>query len=265
MVKLTLWMLLLAVIGYCCFCVFLYMRQRSLLFFPHPPTRVAGGDVFWLENDSERIKVWKAGPTGEKALIYFGGNAEDVSVNLAVFTELFPGYSLYLMNYRGYGGSSGSPTEASLYSDSLALFDEVRTHHEEIVVMGRSLGTGVATYCGAHRPVSRMVLVTPYSSIAELAAGYYPFMPVEPLIKDRFDSTRWAATITVPVLALTAENDELIPQAISDALVDSFRPGIAEHIVIERSGHNTIDQSPAYAQHLRRFLRAAHAHQQEEP
>lgn len=264
MIKLVLWILLLACICYGCLCLYLYLRQRSLLYFPHPPTTSKEAEVFWLENDDQKIKVWTVEhPTGP-ALIYFGGNAEDVAANLPMFKELIPDYSLYLMNYRGYGGSTGTATEVSLYGDSLALYEQVRPHHDKIIVMGRSLGTGIATFLASQRPVNGVVLVTPYSSIAALAASYYPFLPVSPLLKDRYDSQRYAAQIMVPVLAMTAENDEIIPRRISDDLISSCKSGLVEDIIIGRTGHNNIEQSPAYRSHLGQFLGSMNTKSSEE-
>lgn len=264
MIKLVLWILLLACICYGCLCLYLYLRQRSLLYFPHPPTTSNEAEVVWLENDDQKIKVWTVENHPSPALIYFGGNAEDVSANLPLFKGLIPDYSLYLMNYRGFGGSTGTPTEARLYADSLALYEQVRQHHDKIVVMGRSLGTGIATFLASQKPVQGVVLVTPYSSIAALAASYYPFMPVFPLIKDRYDSQIYAADITVPVLAMTAENDEIIPRRISDDLIRSCKSGLVEDVIIGQTGHNNIEQSPAYRSHLGAFLGSMAAHLSEE-
>ncbi|MCW8984402.1 MAG: hypothetical protein OQK55_03600, partial [Thermoanaerobaculales bacterium] len=96
---------------------------------------------FWLEHDGERLKVWHAAGTGRRALIYFGGNAEDVSHNIGQLKRLLPSYHLYLHNYRGYGGSSGAPGEQAILADSLALYERVREQHDEVAVIGRSLGT----------------------------------------------------------------------------------------------------------------------------
>jgi len=259
------WMVLLACAVYGFFCIYLYLRQRSLLYYPHPATSSSEAAVIWLEHDSQRIKIWAVERGDGPALIYFGGNAEDVSGNLGLFKELVPDYSLYLMNYRGYGGSSGSPSESALYADSLALFDRVRRQHDPVVVMGRSLGSGIATYCAAQRPAAGVVLVTPYASIAALAASHYPFMPVEPLIKDRYDSHRHAAGLAVPILALTAQRDEVIPKRISDALVQSCNQGLIEHVEIGSSGHNDIEQFPSYRKHLKQFLDARAGALSEEP
>lgn len=255
MIKATLWIIFFGALAYGSFCIFLYLRQRSLIFYPHPAVQSSEAEVIWLENDGERLKVWHVPRKNSAALIYFGGNAEDVSLNLSRFKALFPGLSLYLMNYRGYGGSSGRPTEAGLYSDSRALHEYLSPSNQSIIVMGRSLGTAVAAHLAAHARVDGLILVTPYSSMIDLAHHYYPYLPVGPLLKDRLDAARTAADITVPVLALMAERDEVIPAAISEKLVDSFKPNMVQKFIIEKTFHNTIDTSPDYENRLTGFIK----------
>jgi pimeloyl-ACP methyl ester carboxylesterase len=158
------------------------------------------------------------------------------------------------MNYRGYGGSTGSPSEGALFSDAVALYDEVADTHKEVIVMGRSLGTGVAVYLAESRPVKALILVTPYESMVALARHYYPFLPVNPLLKDRYESHRRAPRIEVPILALMAERDEVIPAKISSGLVAAFNPGTVEEVVIEGAGHNTIQEYEKYHLSIKNFM-----------
>ncbi len=121
----------------------------------------------------------------------------------------------------------------------------------DITVVGRSLGSGVATRLASERPVSRLVLVTPYNSLQELAAGQFRFFPVRWLLKDKFESWRYAPRITAPTLILAAGNDEVIPRASTEALFHHFSPGIATLKVIKGVGHNSISSSPEYLPLLR--------------
>ncbi len=254
MIKVTIWILFLAGLAYAGFCLFLFLRQRSLIYYPHPAVQSNDGEVVWLDNEQEQLKVWQVDADGDAALIYFGGNAEDVSINLAQFRELFSGVSLYLMNYRGYGGSSGHPTEAGLFSDSIALYNRVAASHKKIILMGRSLGTAVALYLAAEKMVDALILVTPYSSMVDLGQHYYPILPINPLLKDRFESIYRAPEIEVPVLVLVAEHDEIIPAKVSAALVDSFKPGLVQSVVIKGTHHNTIDSTSIYNKSIEKFL-----------
>ena len=107
-----------------------------------------------LAADGAQVLVSVRERSGPNGLLYFGGNAEDVSYNLPSLSTAFSDYAIYLMHYRGYGGSSGKPSEAALVADALALFDKVNTEHQNITVVGRSLGSGVAVHLASLRPVA---------------------------------------------------------------------------------------------------------------
>ncbi len=254
MLKTIVWLALLVVLGYLFICLFMYFRQRAMLYYPTAPVNSSEAQPIWLEHDGERLKIWYAAGSGRRALIYFGGNAEEVSHNIGQLKRLFPSFHLYLHNYRGYGGSSGTPGERELLADSLALYEWIRARHEEVVVIGRSLGTGVALYLASQKPLLGLVLVTPYASMVEVAAHHYPYLPVRSLMKDRFDSASRATMVAAPVLCLVAEVDEVIPRKISDALVQSFPPDQVREVVIEKASHNTISEFTDYERQLLEFV-----------
>jgi pimeloyl-ACP methyl ester carboxylesterase len=141
-----------------------------------------------------------------------------------------------------------------LHADALALFDQVRTDHPDIALVGRSLGSGVAARLASERPASRLILVTPYDSIQELAARQFPYFPVRWLLTDKFESWRYAPVIRVPTLLLQAERDEVIPGASTERLHAAFARGVASRIVIRGAGHNTISDSPLYLDSIRSVL-----------
>ena len=165
-------------VAYGVLCAWVFFTQRGQIYFPTPESEAPGAQALWVESQGERIKVWVVARPGGRALLYFGGNAEDVAGNVESFSEAFPDRSLYLVNYRGYGGSSGRPSETALVADALAVFDHVRTQHADVAVMGRSLGSGVAVQLAAARPVSRLVLVTPFDSLVNVAKEYFRWLPV---------------------------------------------------------------------------------------
>ena len=238
---------------YLALCVALFIFQRSLIYYPQPRPLSPGVSMITLPVDGALLVVTTRplqGLTQDRqakgALIYFGGNAEDVSYSLPGLANAFPDHAVYLLHYRGYGGSTGAPSEAALIADALVLFDQVYAEHKSIVVVGRSLGSGVAVQLASQRPVARLVLVTPYDSIAEIAARQFPVFPVRWLLRDKFESSKFAPQITVPTLIIAAEHDEVIPRARTDALFNSFRAGVAVFKVIARTGHNTISDSPDY-------------------
>ena len=246
------WLLAAVLAFYALLCGALFVLQRSLIYFPVP---ARGGDAstrFELQVAGARLTVSHRPHAGPRALIYFGGNAEDVSLTLPLLAGAFESHAIYLPHYRGYGDSTGQPTEDALHADAQALFDHVRRTHTDIVLIGQSLGSGVALRLASQRPASRLVLVTPYDSLANIAARQFPYVPVRWLLQDTFESWRYAPAIDIPALLIEAELDEVIPAESTRQLLASFRPGVASHVVVPRAGHNTISGSPAYLEALRR-------------
>jgi len=236
---------LVAALVYLGICGAFFVFQRSMIYFPQPISDRTG-TIITLENGGERIHVTTHPDPGPDALLYFGGNAEDTSLSMPDLTETFPSTAIYLMHYRGYGDSSGTPSEKGLFSDALALFDRVHAEHPNIVVVGRSLGSGVAVYLASQRPVARLVLVTPFDSLQQVAAFHYPYLPVRWLLRDKYESWRYAPNVTAQTLIIAAGEDEIIPSVSTELLRTRFKPGLVSYEVIPGVGHNTISESPQY-------------------
>ena len=126
----------IAFLGYVGICVMMYVSQRSLIYYPMPRAVTAAESTLMLPVDGAEVVVTMRRLEGSRAIIYFGGNAEDVSQNLASFSNAFPDQALYLMHYRGYGGSTGQPTEKDNVADGLALFKKVRALHTDVAIAG---------------------------------------------------------------------------------------------------------------------------------
>jgi fermentation-respiration switch protein FrsA (DUF1100 family) len=241
-------------IVYAAACALLYLLQDRFLYLPTPDISRPGAQSLRFERGDATLKVWALHPQQQAALIYFGGNAEDVGANLPDFDTAFPDRAVYLANYRGYGGSTGQPSERALIADAEAIFDWVAARHSRVALIGRSLGSGVATAVAASRPVERVVLVTPYDSIANVAADHFPAFPVRWLLRDRYDSLRWIGKVRAPVLTVVAERDEVIGRARSEALIGAMPAAIRHIRLIEGANHNDVSAFPAYLQSLRDFL-----------
>ncbi len=250
MMRLTTTLLFVAVLGYAGLCAALYFFQRSLIYFPQPAA--VRTPVVAIANGVDGFHVLASvrEHAGRRAVIYFGGNAEDVSQSLAPLAEAYPQHAVYLLHYRGYGGSGGTPSEEALTHDALALFDQVHKTHPDVIVIGRSLGSGVATRLASQRPVTQLVLVTPYDSLRALAAAQFPVFPVRWLLKDHFDSGHHAAQVRAPALLMAAEHDEVIPRVSTEQLFARFAKGQAVLHVLPRTSHNTISGHPLYWQLL---------------
>jgi uncharacterized protein len=231
--------------GYLLICALLYASQRAMIYHPQPRGQQST-PVMDVMSDGLVLKVSTLPKASQQAVIYFGGNAEDVSSSLPQLAQAFPDAALYALHYRGFGGSQGQPSEQALYADALALHARVAQQHSQIILIGRSLGSGVATYLGSQRPVQRLVLITPYSSIADVAAAQFAWFPVRWLLKDHFDSMRYVAQSRVPVLIVAAQRDEVIPAWSAQRLFDAAPATLRRMTVIEGVGHNDISLHPDY-------------------
>jgi uncharacterized protein len=250
--------LLLTIVAfvYAAVCLVLFAMQRSMIYYPQPGAAESPDSSLTIPVQGATLHVSIRGHAGPKALLYFGGNAEDVSLSLPAFSSAFPDRALFLLHYRGYGGSSGKPSEEAIQSDALALFDRVHLEYSDIAVVGRSLGSGVAVRLAGNRPVSSLVLVTPYDSIQELAARQFPYFPIRWLLTDKFESWRYAPAIRVPTLLLAAANDEVIPRSSTEKLYGAFSHGVASLRFIPEAGHNDISNSALYLKEISAALAA---------
>ncbi len=240
-------------LAYVAACLALYTRQESLLYFPRPLMEVPDAQPVMITADGRVLHGWVVNPDQPDAVIYFGGKGERVERDVAFFRSNLPDRSVYLVPYRGYGPNPGEPTEAGIATDSLAVFDFVHAHHASVALIGRSLGSGVAASVAAQRPIDRLVLITPFDSLLNIARARYWIFPVSLLLRDRYESWRSAELIKAPVLVVMAAEDTVVPRASSDALIAHFhdRPQL---VVILHAGHNNLSNSPDYATSIAQFM-----------
>ena len=250
-------------------CGGLYLLQEQLIFLTRPLAdvdRYAVGvlpgttEVEVTAHDGTRLHGWLRHTAEETPspglVIYFGGNAEEVSGQMHDAPMLAP-WSVAAFNYRSYGLSEGRPGEAALVADAIAIRDRLAARADvdpnRIVVFGRSLGSGVAVQLAANRPVRAVVLVSPFDSLRSLARKQYPFVPASLLLKHPFDSLARAPGIEAPLLVLAGERDRLIPPAFSRRLHDAWA-GPKRWILIPEADHNDIQTRPGYWPPMREFL-----------
>jgi pimeloyl-ACP methyl ester carboxylesterase len=239
----------------------MYLVQDKLIFMPQPLSearlsqiqgRQGVSDVFLTAEDGTRLHAWRV--KGEPLMLYFGGNAEEVSWMLDEGPRRLPGAGWLLVDYRGYGASGGSPSEKALVSDALRWYDKAAPDAKRIFVFGRSLGSGVAVQVAAARPVSGVIGIAPYDSLAAVGQRHYPFLPVGLLLKHRFDSLALAPQIKAPLLCLVAERDEVIPPAHSRRLYDAWG-GEKRWVELRGAHHNSTDSAPEFWENIRAFTR----------
>ena len=211
----------------------LYVEQRELL-YPRDPARadiaaakLPGGEETTLTTaDGERLIAWVVPPReGKPVLLFFHGNAGNFArpIRQARFRALTEdGTGLFAVNYRGYGGSSGTPSEEGLLLDARAAYDAAvsRFGADRLAGYGESLGSGVVLKLAAERPLTAVILEAPYLSTAAVAQLAYPFVPISWLMKDQFRSDAVIGRVTAPLLVLHGGRDGVIPFAQGQALYE---------------------------------------------
>ncbi len=241
----------------------LYFFQDALIFFPQstPAENRARFEphAYRVTQAGVDLQGWfvRGTVSSERPLlVYYGGNAEEVSVNLWDLDRFEAGGFLF-MNYRGYGDSGGKPSQTALCRDAVHILDHMVDRQniplEHIVLMGRSLGSGVAVHVAANRKVRGVILITPFDSLTNVARHHYPIFPVRLLLKHPFDSLALAPAIQTPALMLIAEQDEVIPPRFALNLARAWG-GPAQTVVIEGAGHNDIHLDQRYWTAIGRFL-----------
>ncbi len=248
------WASLTLLIGYICLLTLLYLFQRNLLYFNAHTRQPAIQHSFEFTPGDITLRGWQLNADRDKALIYYGGNAERIEYNSDWLQTILPDHTIYLVNYRGYGHSEGEPEETALYADALAVFDYVASRHQSVDLLGRSLGTGIATYVAARRDVSRLTLVTPYDSILNIARERYGLFPVDMLLKDRFESWKHVDDIEAQTLVLFAADDNIVPETSTRNLISQFDASRLQAVRISASDHIDILNKPQAIDTIARFL-----------
>ena len=224
-----------------------------MIYHPTPEVNVPGVAQIVLDTGAVRLKIWTLNPGKREALIYFGGNAENVAYNIDDFRVMFPERTVYLVNYRGYGGSSGSPSEDGFQSDALLTYDHLGKQHSSVSVMGRSIGAAVATYLATKRDIEKLLLVTPFDSAVNVGKKFYPFFPIDLILQERLDAASMASEITIPTLIIAAADDNIIPSENTENLVKAFTKTEVEFVSLS-GGHNSVHLDPDYKRTIAAFM-----------
>lgn len=233
-------------------CALMFVAQRRLLFHPTPANGERSARLARVEGGASGDILYAEHPrAGERAMLYLGGNAEDPAPFVRLLAQQFSDRAVYGLHYPGYAGSSGEPSEVALRADAAAWFAHLRERHPRLTLIGRSLGTALALRLAADDAVERVVLITPYDSIAEVAAGHYPWLPARWLVRDRFEAWKDAARVRAPTLLLLAEHDAVTPAAHGQALHRHFAPGVAQLRLLAGTDHGSIAAHPEFLGLLR--------------
>ncbi len=254
---------IIALLSYAALCAFLYFGQRALMYFPDSERTLpadaglpqAVEEVLASTNDAKVI-VWHVPPRGDKPVVlYFHGNGGSLSYRANRFRALIAdGTGLVALSYRGYGGSTGRPTERGILADARAAYDFAAARYpaERIAVFGESLGTAVAVAIAAEKPVGRVILESPFTSAADVGASAYFFVPVRLFMKDQFRSDERIGAVKAPVLVLHGERDTIIPIRFGERLFEMIRSG-KRFVRFPEGGHVNLDPLGALRE-VRAFL-----------
>lgn len=240
----------LAALGlYLTACLAMFLVQRSILF--HPDTRDVALDVGrvpdasvveLITSDDETIKAWWVPPADNSPVyLYLHGNAETLaSRDLRLGFLSGEGAGVLAISWRGYGGSTGSPSEAGFRLDASTAYEWLMQQGiapNRVIVFGESIGTGIAVWLSANRDTGALVLDSAYTAIFRVAQQRYPWLPVKLLSRDPLDSLQWADQITVPVLTFHCTGDRLVPFAMGEELLAALASEDKQLVPIDRQCH----------------------------
>ncbi|HQY28922.1 MAG TPA: alpha/beta hydrolase [Burkholderiaceae bacterium] len=242
---------------------FAWFAQDRLIYFPQPLASTAhlppgAQSIEIASGDGTRLRGWlrEGGTAPAPLLLYFGGNAEEVSWTLA--DARWPrDWHVAAVNYRGYGASEGRPAESALLDDALAIHDTLAARPDvdarRIVAVGRSLGTGLAARLAATRPIAGAILISQYDSLVELGSTQYTWLPVSWLLRHRFDASADARAARTPMLAIVGTADTIIPLQRSLALFDAWA-GTGTWLAVPGADHDSLGDAPSAWDAMSAFL-----------
>lgn len=253
-----------AVIGYLALIVLLYVSQRQLLYYPpgDPGLPAARGipeaQVITVTTaDGLQLKSWYVPPrdAGKPVLVQFHGNASWLAGRVdfsRIFIEL--GYGVLITSYRGYSGNPGRPSEQGIYADARANLEWLTAQGQRFVLVGESLGSGVAVQMATEYKAHGVLLESPYTSIAATAQYHYPFVPAYWLVRDRYDSLSKITRINAPLLVVQGTADTVVPTTLGRELFAAANEP-KQAVWVEGGGHNDF-YTPAAMAEVKAWLAA---------
>ncbi len=257
--------IVILLIVYLLVCAAMWLFQRNMIYIPtvgaRPPSAYGLYNVERVAlntPDGEKLEAWSwIGDPKKPAVAFFHGNAgslADRAITFRMFQAL--GLGFVAVDYRGFGNSTGKPSEAALYQDAEQVLSYLRKqfdrNNSDIILYGESLGTGIATELATRRPFAGVVLQSPYTSVAAAAKRRFFWLPVDLLLTERFSNIDRVARINAPLLVIHGKDDELFPVDMAQTLVDKARSP-KTGIYLDNTGHNDLDIRDI-ADHLSTFV-----------
>ena len=196
-------------------------------------------DGVYLDNNSSRL------------IIYFGGNSDDATDFLEIIKNI-KGFNAVAFNYRGNALSKGVPSEITLYEDALKIYDKF-AKNKEVYIIGRSLGSGVATYLASKREVKKLLLITPYDSIENVAKEKYPIFPISLLLKYKFNSKNYIEKVEAPIIIFMAKEDKTVSNKRTNNLIKHIKGNYTLKI-FEHTTHADILSDKTFIKELKTVI-----------
>jgi uncharacterized protein len=241
---------LLSLFVYSAICAYMFVSQRSLLYLPDKhyvaPDRALLPDIQEVKiktEDGLTLDGWYQPSKHGITILYFNGNKSGMHLHSEFYSDIVQaGYGLLAFNYRGYGRNAGDPTEAGLYIDARAAIGFLQQKDvlmENIILLGRSLGSGVAVQMATEYLPHSIMLISPYTSVAAIAKLQYPWLPVDLLLRDRFDSIAKAKDVDSAAFIFHGTKDEIIPVSEAEKLHQAIKG--SKLFIYDDMDHNNLD------------------------
>ncbi|MCB9077424.1 MAG: alpha/beta hydrolase [Anaerolineaceae bacterium] len=261
------WMAGIAATSYISLTFLLYLFQTRLIFLPTTAMMATPAsiglpyeEVHFTAADGVKLAGWFApAAEAEFTILFFHGNAGNISHRLDTVNLYHRlGFNVFIIDYRGYGQSEGRPSEAGSYLDAEAawqhLVEDRQMRPEQIIIVGRSLGGGIASWLAQHHRAGALVLESTFTSIPDMAARQYPFLPVRPLARVRYNTLARVSTLTMPILIVHSPHDEVIPYDHGRQLFEAAPE--PKQFLKTAGGHNDgfLISQEIYAMELKGFI-----------
>ena len=256
---------------YCALLLMLVLTQCSMVYYPELPSRELGANpqqigltyesVHFVTEDQQQLHGWFIpAPDSDEVLLFFHGNAGNISHRLdsiEIFHQL--GLSVFIFDYRGYGKSTGKPSEQGTYFDAIAAYDylirERSTKPDQLIYFGRSLGGAVASHLAVKHPPKALILESTFTSAPEMASRLFPVFPMRWLTRFSYSNIGNIKSIHCPVLIVHSPDDEIIPYDLGRKLYDAANQ--PKQFLQIHGGHNEgfLLSGTTYTHGLRDFLK----------
>lgn len=239
-------------------CVYMYTTQEARIFnhsmVPDAPEPKAVNisPVSLRVADDALLRGLHVKNHASTLLIYFGGNADD-AVQFVTHVPNLKQIDMVMFNYRGYGHSTGKPSQEALYNDAVTIYDTYAKDYEKVIIVGRSLGTAMATYLSSQRKSELTLLITPFDSIASIAKENYPWLPVDWLIKHPFPSNKYIMDVKQPISIMEVENDDVTPRIHLEKIKAEIL-NLEEHYIFKDTTHGEVLNHPDFEQVIQQMI-----------